>query len=130
MTKNTMTAAVGAALLAASANAAITTSTLDTDADFVDALNNDVTELWAAQGRIGNAAGNGDQEFDLGFTTSAPTVQRQWAWGNNQAVAFGVSYDAGTDVLTFSAAGLPAMTLANAGAASATGAAAATARCT
>lgn len=106
------------ALIASSAaSAAITTSTLDTDADFVDALNNGVTELWAAQGRIGNAAGNGDQEFDLGFTTNAPVDQRQFAWGDDQFVNFSVSYDAVSDELTFEAAGLSAMTLANAGAA-------------
>jgi len=52
---------VAAMVTAASANASVTTRFLDTDADFVNELNNGVTELWAAQGRIGNAAGNGDQ---------------------------------------------------------------------
>lgn len=113
----TLITGVVALIASSAASAAITTTNLDTDADFTALLNSGVTELWAAQGRIGNAAGNGDQEFDLGFTTNAPADQRQFAWGDGQFVDFAVSYDAGTDELTFEAAGLSAMTLANAGAA-------------
>ena len=105
-------------LTAAQTASAFTFSKLNTDAEFSALLGSgDITELWVAQGRIGNAASNGDQEFDLGFDSGSPADQRQYAWGNNQPVSVNVSYDAGTDVLTFTAAGLSTMTLANAGAA-------------
>ena len=110
-------ATAAAALAASAASASVSTSFLDTDADFVNVLNSGVTELWTAQGRIGNAALNGDQEFDLGFTSAAPTDQRQFTWQPGLPVPFDVSYDAGTDVLQFTGDGTPVMSLPSAGAA-------------
>ena len=113
------TIATFVAVAAATTTWGLSVSALSSDAEFVDLLNSGaIEELWVAQGRVGNAAASGDQEFDLGFSTSVPSSQRQFAWSNNQPVTFDVSYDANTDELSFTAAGLSTMTLADAGAAS------------
>lgn len=91
-------AASSVVALAGSAHGAITTSFIPDDASFA-ALG--LSEVFEAQGRIGNAATNGTQEADLGPSTSAPVATAQFAWGSNQPVDFTLSYDIGTNLVTW-----------------------------
>jgi len=87
-----------ALLAAAPAMGALTTQHLATDQELLDLLSD---TLYVAEGRIGNNAMNGDFEIDLGGSTSAPEVQRQYVWPNGTPVAWSLVYDHLTNLVTF-----------------------------
>ena len=87
-----------AGLVAPAVHADLTTTVFDNDLDANAAID---VEAFVAEGRIGNAATNGTFELDLGPSTAAPADTDQFAWGDGITYDFSITYDAGTDLVTF-----------------------------
>lgn len=99
-------ATVGMSLVSGVASAATVTSLPDFTDDQFDGLidSGNFTELFVAEGRIGNAATNGDREFGINTANGNPVADGQYAWGSNQPVSFTLEYN-GTEV-TYTVAGI------------------------
>ncbi|MEM7725570.1 MAG: choice-of-anchor W domain-containing protein [Cyanobacteria bacterium P01_A01_bin.45] len=64
-----------------------------TDTDFRDAINNDeFSELFVAEGRIGNNQFNGDRELGINTAKGVPVAQGQFTWGNSSVYNFVLEY--------------------------------------
>lgn len=99
-------AALPLVVAASSAHANWITSNLDTDTDFINARDSEgLTEVWVAEGRIADNLATGDHEADLGPDTGAPADDHDFIWGNNQAIPFTLTYDAGTNTLEYAIGG-------------------------
>ncbi|MBD2360793.1 PEP-CTERM sorting domain-containing protein [Anabaena minutissima FACHB-250] len=69
-----------------------------TDGDFNNLLSNgEFTELFVAEGRIGNNSLNGDRELGINTSTGLPVASGQRVWGNGTPVDFTLEYT-GTQV--------------------------------
>ncbi|MEA5568732.1 choice-of-anchor W domain-containing protein [Anabaena sp. UHCC 0399] len=69
-----------------------------TDGDFNNLLSNgEFTELFVAEGRIGNNSLNGDRELGINTSTGLPVASGQRVWGNGTPVNFTLEYT-GTQV--------------------------------
>ncbi len=88
---------LASAALAGPARAGITTRHFSTDADLLSAM----LVKSVAEGRIGDRGGAATFELDLGNTTAAPVVQKQYNWVSGQAEPFTLTYDPVTNTLTF-----------------------------
>ena len=95
-------ATVGMSLVSGVASAATVTSLPNLTKEQFNALN--FTEVFVAEGRIGNAATNGDREFGINKLNGDPVDEGQYAWESNQPVNFTLTYD-GTKV-TYTVAGI------------------------
>ncbi|MEM7556684.1 MAG: choice-of-anchor W domain-containing protein [Cyanobacteria bacterium P01_A01_bin.84] len=63
------------------------------DTDFRDTIkDNKFSELFVAEGRIGNNKLNGDRELGINTATGAPVAQGQFNWGNNSFYDFSLEY--------------------------------------
>jgi hypothetical protein len=95
--------AAGAAIVvAASAQAALMTEHIGSDAE----LNGLLDEVsFVAEGRIGDLGGNATFELDLGQDTGAPADQANLPWVNGQMYAFSIFYDQGTNTVEYSLSG-------------------------
>jgi hypothetical protein len=82
--------------------AEIVTSHLSSDEE-MNAILSD--SIFVAEGRIGDRGGSATHELDLGFSTSAPEATADYDWQNGVPVAFSLSYDADTGLVTFSVDG-------------------------
>lgn len=71
----------------------------------LNALLPDTNTSWVAEGRIGDLGGAATFELDAGQSTAAPADTAQFAWSNNQPVDFTLSFDQGTNVLSFDVMG-------------------------
>jgi hypothetical protein len=87
-----------AMVVAAPALGALTVQHLATDQDLLDLLSD---TLYVAEGRIGNNALDGDFEIDLGGSTAAPEVTRQYVWPNGTPVSWSLVYDHTSKLVTF-----------------------------
>lgn len=85
-------------ILAATPAAALTTQHLATDAEMLDVLSD---TLFVGEGRIGDGAGAATFEVDLGGDTGNPAQTAQYAWPNGGGVSWTLSYDSGTQQVTF-----------------------------
>ena len=61
--------------------------------------------IFVAEGRIGDRGGAATFELDLGQSTAAPAVTRQYAWQNGFVEPFSLVYDIATGNVTFSLGG-------------------------
>jgi hypothetical protein len=80
------------------ASATLITQHLATDAEMLAILSD---TLFVGEGRIGDGAGAGTFEIDLGGDTGNPATTAQYDWPNGTAVAWTLTYDAMTDLVTF-----------------------------
>lgn len=91
-----------AAILAAPASAGIVTRHVATDAEMLSYIQNIAV---VAEGRIGDRGGAATFELDLGDDTGNPATTAQYNWQSAQAEPFTLSYDAISNVATFSLGG-------------------------
>ena len=97
------TAIVLALLVAASpAAAGILTSHIATDAEMLSKI---TAIAFVAEGRGGDGGGAATFELDLGEDTGNPAVTEQYAWTSGAVEPFTLSYDSGTNTVTFSLGG-------------------------
>ncbi|RJR28064.1 MAG: hypothetical protein C4574_05360 [Candidatus Latescibacterota bacterium] len=89
-------------MLCAAGAYAISVQHLATDAE-LSALVSDT--IFVAEGRIGDRGGAATFELDLGQSTSAPAVTRQYDWLNGVVEPFSLVYDNVSGNVTFSLGG-------------------------
>lgn len=91
-------ATAGLSFVSGVASAATVTSLPNFTDDQFDGLidSGKFTELFVAEGRIGNAQTSGDREFGLNNANGTPVAEAQYAWGSNQPVNFTLEYTGST----------------------------------
>lgn len=97
----TASACVLTLLFAAGANA-LTIQHIATDAELLVLISD---TIFVAEGRIGDRGGAATFELDLGQSTSAPAVTRQYNWQSGVVEPFSLVYDAASGTVTFSLGG-------------------------
>lgn len=85
-------------MIVSGAGAEVVTETYDSDAVF---SNLGFAETFVAEGRIGDQGGAATFERKLWENTSTPGNEGQYTWPNGTPVDFTLSYDQGTNEVTF-----------------------------
>jgi hypothetical protein len=87
---------------AATAAACPSTQHYTTDQQLFDVLDG---IAFVAEGRIGDRGGAATFELDLGQDTGAPDVQENYDWSSGVTEPFSLTYDSGSNTVTFSLGG-------------------------
>lgn len=85
------------------AYAELNTTHLSSDEELVALLTD---TMFVSEGRIGDRGGAANFELCLGHTSSAPAQTAQYDWQSGTAEPFVVTYDSGTNLVTFTLGGI------------------------
>jgi hypothetical protein len=91
------------ATVAGSSAAGLTTSHIGSDAEMLLLLSD---ERFVGEGRIGDGWSAATFEIDLGGDSGSPATTAQYGWPNGTAVAWSLTYDHTTDLISFTVDGI------------------------
>jgi hypothetical protein len=91
------------AIIANPASAGLTVLHIATDAEMLELLSD---TLFVGEGRIGDGWGAATFEIDLGGDTGNPAMTAQYGWPNGTPVPWELTYDAMTNLVTFTVDGI------------------------
>jgi hypothetical protein len=89
-------------LLVCTGASALTVQHISTDAELLTLISD---TIFVVEGRIGDRGGAATFELDLGQSTAAPAVTRQYNWQSGVIEPFSLVYDDATGNITFSLGG-------------------------